>query len=112
MFKRITVSQRDIIPENLDVSRFYSYATEYSSYVESYCDLEDEPFVEEDRRNTMLSMFAYLYNAKNFKPLGEESAEEFYKRCMSSIDRTLMLFRENAKKKKISLPAYINELKF
>lgn len=100
------------IPEELNPEDYYKYATEYSAYTESFMDLEDEPFVEEDRRCTMLSMFAYLYNAKKMSKKEGEDPLEFFEKCKNSVDTTLILFRENAKERNIELPAYINELRF
>lgn len=105
----IGVAIPDVLPSSED---YYKYATEYLPYAESYCDIEDEPLVLEDRNMTMLSMFAYLYNAKKMSKKEGESPVEFFEKCKDATDQTLMLFRENAKAKGLDLPAYINEMNF
>lgn len=100
------------IPEGLDREEWYKYATEYTPYMESYCDIEDEPLILEDRNMTMLGMFAYLYNAKKMSKKEDETVFDFLEKCKDNTEQTLMLFRENAKAKGLELPAYINELNF
>lgn len=100
------------VPDSLPAEDLYKYATEFPPYVESWTDLTDEPFVEEDRRMTMLSMFAFLYNAKKMKHKDGESPIEFYEKCKDRVEDTIILFRENAKERGLELPAYINEMRF
>ena len=85
------------------------YATQFHRYIEIYTQLKTLDYFEDERKNTILSGFGFLYNTSHFTLDSSESTEDFYQRCEDKADDTLLDLRMKAERRGITLEAYINE---
>lgn len=98
------------IPETLSPENYGRYITETPIYLIAYDQLigNKERFTEEERKDSMMDCFAYIYNGRTIKPESDESFEDFCCHCASQTNDTLIRWREKADAKGVSLEAYIN----
>lgn len=111
-FKKLPKPMYHKIPEGINVKDYKIYATETPEYIEVYNKIFKNMarFTEEERQDTILDSFAYLYNSKTLNPKDDESIDDFYSRCIQEIPNVIVLWKEKSTENGISLEAYVNHL--